>query len=691
MYSRSMAILERLTRYPFLYIFGIGAYALAASTLVGRPLGLHNLFLEDDGAAHGDFGFFLNRPSFNSQAALSLAVMFAWFVPAFASADFREGSLRDKARRLLLHEAPWALALNVVVAVLVLALQCWGIDGAAARTAQIGYSALGLAAGIAFCAVVLVVTLGVAHRFKIAPLAVFIGAYIVFLLAVLLWSWLIPAVSLFALLSFVSLAYVMIKLLPERWRLLAVASIFLLLVAGYNLSPRAELPGIQKESGESYYKQRVEMPRYAKARIRQPAPRRRSPLPGSVDPLETLNAWKASLGGRPAKLVVVATSGGAYRASFWTTLILDRIIAESAPSGRHPGLQQNIRLLTGASGGVVAAAYFAATRTPPEGAAPSTNLTSKLTADIADGQATRYKVPRDSLSAVARQWIQKDIPSAFLPWMARPDRDRGVVLEKSWKTLDKSFQVLAAGERAGWRPSLIISPMDINTGAPVLISNLDLRDMIEEGSGHVEFFDLYPEARNRFRLRTAVRMSATFPYVSPIVDLPTNPPARIVDAGYYDNFGINTAVGFLRAPPVMQWLKDNVSGIMVIQIRASGVGGSSKGGPETPSPSCKGVEKTAAEKSGPFTWLTGPLEGAAAGREVSMRVRNDQELEMLQNLYDGKRVQTVIFVNAAESSASWSLPKVEFDCFVEELKSDVNQKAFADLEKWWRGEVIGSR
>jgi hypothetical protein len=688
MRSRFMAILERFTRYPFLYIFGIGAYALAASTLVGRSLGLHNLFLEDAGAAHRDLGFFLNRPSFNSQAALSLAVMFAWFVPAFASGDFRQGSLRDKAMRLLLEEAPWALALNVVVAVVVLVLQYAWMDGGAAAGAQIGYSVLGLAVGIVSCAIVLAVTLGVAHRFGIAPRRAFIGTYIVVLACALVWPWLIPAVSLFLLLALVTLVYLWIKLLPEHWRIPAVAGILVLLVVGYSFSPPSELPGIRRASGESYYKQRVELPRYTKAaRLQRAKLRKDRILPGSVEPLQALNAWKASLGGRPPKLVVVATSGGAYRASFFTSLILDRIVAESAAGKGHPGLQQNIRLLTGASGGMVAAAYFAATRTDGKGGEPVADLTGTLTTDINGGQATRYKVPRDSLSAVAQYWIQRDIPSAFLPFLARPDRDRGVVLEEFWReTLDKSFSVLAEGENAGWRPSLILSPMDINTGAPVLISNLDLRDVIEVDSGHVEFFDLYPEARPTFLLRTAVRMSATFPYVSPIVDLPTTPPARIVDAGYYDNYGVSTAIGFLRAPLVMQWLKDNVSGIMIVQIRANGFGDAKKR-----ASTCKPVEKAEAERSGPFTWLTGPLEGAAAGREVSMLVRNDQELEMLQRLYPQNLVQTVIFQNATQSSASWSLPKAEYDCFVEELKSDFNQKAFADLEKWWRGEVVGSR
>lgn len=685
MRSRLMAILERFTRYPFLYLFGIGAYALAASTLVGHSLGLHNLFLEDEGASYSALGFILNRPSFNSQAALSLAVMFAWFVAVFASADFATGNLQDKARRLLLQEAPWALALNVVVAVLVLVSQCLWIDGGSARAAQIGYSALGLVVGIASSVVVLAIALGVADRFRIAPVWALAGTYFLVILIVLVWPWLIAAVSLFALLALITLAYVVIKHVPEVWRIPAVVVILVALVVGYSLSPGSVLPGL-----ETYYKQRVKRPNVGKAYVkRQTLRRTRSTLPGSIEPIDALKAWKDSLAGRSDKLVVVATSGGAYRASFFTTLVLDRIIEQSAPNGRHPGLQGNIRLLTGASGGMVGAAYFVATRKPAQDETPPVNLTAELTKDIAKAQETRYRVPRDSLSAVAKQWIQGDIPGAFLPFLARRDLDRGVVLEKSWDTLDLTFRKLAAGERAGWRPSLIVSPMDINTGAPVLISNLDLRDVVDEESGHVEFFDVYRDAQTKLRLRTAARMSATFPYVSPIVDLPTTPPVRIVDAGYYDNYGISTAIAFLRAPPVMEWLKANVSGIMVIQIRAGGV---AEDGSKTRALACDGVPAAKAEKSGPFTWLTGPLEGAAAGRAVSMRVRNDQELEMLQSLYEDKlRIQTVIFANTTQSSASWSLPKAEFDCIAAELKTDINRAAFADLEKWWKGEVIGSR
>jgi len=40
-------------------------------------------------------------------------------------------------------------------------------------------------------------------------------------------------------------------------------------------------------------------------------------------------------------------------------------------------------------------------------------------------------------------------------------------------------------------------------------------------------------------------MNASFPLVSPGVSLPTTPPRRVVDAGYYDNHGVNLAAMWL--------------------------------------------------------------------------------------------------------------------------------------------------
>ncbi|HKO90053.1 MAG TPA: hypothetical protein VJU61_02810, partial [Polyangiaceae bacterium] len=54
-----------------------------------------------------------------------------------------------------------------------------------------------------------------------------------------------------------------------------------------------------------------------------------------------------------------------------------------------------------------------------------------------------------------------------------------------------------------------------------------------------ELARLLPEAFGAFPVRTAARLSAAFPYVSPAAVLPTQPRRRVVDAGYYDNYGVS--------------------------------------------------------------------------------------------------------------------------------------------------------
>ena len=43
-------------------------------------------------------------------------------------------------------------------------------------------------------------------------------------------------------------------------------------------------------------------------------------------------------------------------------------------------------------------------------------------------------------------------------------------------------------------------------------------------------------------------MSSTFPYVTSAAALPTDPPRHVVDAGYYDNYGVNLAAAWICEP-----------------------------------------------------------------------------------------------------------------------------------------------
>jgi hypothetical protein len=61
------------------------------------------------------------------------------------------------------------------------------------------------------------------------------------------------------------------------------------------------------------------------------------------------------------------------------------------------------------------------------------------------------------------------------------------------------------------------------------------------------------------------RMNASFPYVSPAVDPPTEPRRHVVDTGYCGNYGVRTAAAWRVHH--RHWLKRNTSDVVFIQAR----------------------------------------------------------------------------------------------------------------------------
>jgi hypothetical protein len=60
-------------------------------------------------------------------------------------------------------------------------------------------------------------------------------------------------------------------------------------------------------------------------------------------------------------------------------------------------------------------------------------------------------------------------------------------------------------------------------------------------------------------------MNATFPYILPNVWLPCDPVIDVMDAGFRDNYGQETAARFLHV--FRQWILENTSSVIVVQIR----------------------------------------------------------------------------------------------------------------------------
>lgn len=427
-----------------------------------------------------------------------------------------------------------------------------------------------------------------------------------------------------------------------------------------------------------------------------------------LDNYDVLLAWKNAHrkdGDLKPKLVIVTVSGGGIRSSVWTSTVLARLEGEIGPE-----FSRSIRLITGASGGMVAASDFVESiRHAPPGSAKS-----EIRAQT-DGRVSTYDgrhLSRNQLDSVIGQMIYGDIPGTLLPLVHKIDRGR--TLERAWTRIgrdesgnpspfERSLREFAAGEAAGWRPSIVYTPMMVEDGRRLLISNLDLSFVTRNLSAllmeqstrkikhaayqvnstdrlinpaddllslsAIEFYRLFPDAWH-FSVGTATRMSASFPWVSPAVSLPTIPTRRIVDAGYYDNYGVNMASLWLAE--MRDWLLQNTSGILLVQIRdhESQTARTDIDFDVNPylntSEFRRSVDPLTLDvmegtvKPGLFP-VTTPLSGVASARQWTMSFRNDEQVELLDELFNDRETKgnaffrTVVFECPVPASLSWTL------------------------------------
>src|SRR5437016_2369534 len=262
--------------------------------------------------------------------------------------------------------------------------------------------------------------------------------------------------------------------------------------------------------GRDPYKMRI---RALRDRYAKPAP---YPPPAHGAARELVDLRRTiEQSGNSRPLVLVCASGGGIRAAVWAAWILERL-------DHLDGFRPAAPLVTGASGGMVGAMVRVA------------SLCAGKNAFRTDG------VTGDGLTAVARRLAFGDVPLAFLP-LANED-NRGQALEDAWRVhggpaLDMTFAELRGGEQDGRWPSLVFSPILVEDGRRLLISNVDLSaaaqnlvhwieqpralDLASTSAYHLA--DVVPGGLDRLPVRTAARLSSSFPYVSPAAVLPTRP------------------------------------------------------------------------------------------------------------------------------------------------------------------------
>lgn len=256
-------------------------------------------------------------------------------------------------------------------------------------------------------------------------------------------------------------------------------------------------------------------------------------------------------------LVVVCASGGGIQAAGWTTTVLTGLQEVIGIS-----FTQAIGWISSVSGGSVGTMYFLDrfSENRNEGYPQKEELNPIFNSATAD-----------SLDAIGWGLAYPDLLRFIgLPFLVPKMQDRGNAVEIKWRgelkypNTPPSLCSWREKVETGTIPIPIFNATIVEDGRRFLISPMTFRGYnydrqnpksrdFESQYKFIDFNTLYPNFD--MDVTTAARLSATFPYVSPVCrpnltyKFPADPAKRetesifhIADGGYFDNFGVTTSV-----------------------------------------------------------------------------------------------------------------------------------------------------
>jgi len=290
-----------------------------------------------------------------------------------------------------------------------------------------------------------------------------------------------------------------------------------------------------------------------------------------AETMQILKNWRAKFGQKKPKMVFLAVSGGGQRSSLWTFRALQ--YADSLTRGQ---LMDKSMLITGASGGLIGAGFFR-----------ELVLRNKIDSTINPYDHTYLtSISNDNLNPIIFSFLVNDMFVKFQKFTYNNKKyvkDRGYSFEEqlnknTYRMLDKPLLAYREPESKAEIPMMIVAPTIINDGRKLFISpqhvsfmnsgEIKARSTFDKLPEGIDFLRLYKDFEAEdLRFLSALRMGATFPYVTPNITLPSEPKMEIMDAGITDNFGISDALRFLYA--YRQWIAENTTGIVILSIRDS--------------------------------------------------------------------------------------------------------------------------
>jgi hypothetical protein len=287
--------------------------------------------------------------------------------------------------------------------------------------------------------------------------------------------------------------------------------------------------------------------------------------------LQILNNWKNSFPqDQKPRLILITTSGGGQRAALWTLKVLQEANAKSDQQ-----LMKHTRLITGASGGMIGSAFFR-----------ELYLRSLSDSSIQVNHSDYLdQISSDNLNPIIFTLLVNDLilRTKYFSYQGKEYlKDRGFSFENQLNIntkgiLDKPLSEYQVPEFHAQIPLMPITPLITNDGRKLIISATSMSYLgisygenpaqkeLFRGLDFVRFFK--DQDAEQLRFLTALRMGATFPFITPQINLPSSPIITTMDAGLSDNYGMRDALSFMFV--FKEWIAENTSGVTMINIRDS--------------------------------------------------------------------------------------------------------------------------
>ncbi len=315
------------------------------------------------------------------------------------------------------------------------------------------------------------------------------------------------------------------------------------------------------------YANKEERPEYNKAALQQLCTPEKMAA-DKANMIHVLENWKRQQAEERPVMVFINVSGGGLRSATFVMNILQQL--DSAVDGK---LLKHTMLISGASGGMLAAAYYRELYRLKQKDS-SIKLTNPT---YTDNSAL------DLLNPLFSSMVARDIfapAQKFSVGDYKYVKDRGYAFEQklnknSGNILDLQLADYKAAESAATIPMIIFNSTITRDGRKMVVSTQPVSFMMKPvlfaternaSPDAVDFSSMFAKQDPlNIRLLTLLRMNATFPYVLPNVWLPSNPVIDVMDAGLRDNYGQETTLRFLEN--FQEWIKANTRKVIVIQIR----------------------------------------------------------------------------------------------------------------------------